>query len=220
MERTNNNTGNNFLSNYKSFNHVRHKFSNSRNNNFSRHRNYNKHEISMLGIDEVSLNSTNDERNNLLSIKASINNTDNLSNVILDTGCSRNLIDFKNITNTSPLSEKIQLISLGGSVVNPVGISKVTIKINNITIGDDALVVKNLSKCLILGHDFLSNFNAIINYNENTLSFFPENSDVVTVNFERPNFVVKSHNQVQKEYLMGVTNVEKRIKLKVATTNT
>jgi len=58
----------------------------------------------------------------------------------------------------------------------------VTIEINNKEICVEALVVKNLSKALIWGHNFLATAKSVIDYNNNKVTF-QHGSDKLIINF-------------------------------------
>lgn len=165
----------------------------------------------------------------VLIVKGKINRTVN-TEIILDTGTSKNVISRKFVEETlrtkiTQPKEKNILQTAGGFILNPTG--EVQICINFAEYNDvcTALVVEDLPKPVILGTTFLKRNNAILDFNRSEVIFGtnrknvrvkfqgekiqPQSASTTTANLEQQN----AHTiRTEKDYLVR-PNVEIKVKL-------
>ena len=113
---------------------------------------------------------------NFNKIRVKIFNTFIVS--LIGTGCSVTVISENiarklkiQITPLSPDDTKF-LFGANGNRIKLFGKANISVKIGGLAIPYDFSVVQNLTQDLILGHDFLTTTKALINYSDNTITFF------------------------------------------------
>jgi hypothetical protein len=90
--------------------------------------------------------------------------------LLIDSGAGLSIIDYKLVYNLKiKNSENICISAASGHKIDCVGFCTVNIQLSDLSFQHKFAVVKNFKHGLLIGSDFLSKHNAIINYNNNTL---------------------------------------------------
>lgn len=151
--------------------------------------------------------------------------------IILDTGCSKNIISKEFVQNV--LQERIKqsqnvqtLRTAGGHIINPIGEIEVIVKFGNSKETCKTLIIEDLPKPLILGTTFLKNNKAMIDFGESMVhlketSIHFQNQHVHT----NTSFTALDDGEPRtyklkcaKDYILR-PNIEIKIKLEVDTPN-
>src|SRR2546425_1719072 len=97
---------------------------------------------------------------------------------LIDTGCMQSVLSERLLQRLRLFPDKLEvgdtqcLFGANGSRIQIIGKIVISIKLNGLTIPYDFLVAKQLTHDLILGHDFLTETKALINYSDNSITFF------------------------------------------------
>src|SRR5437867_1914453 len=115
---------------------------------------------------------------NTMSNKIKVKIFNSFVNVLIDTGCSTSILSeallkrlHVNTQNLEP-SEIKNLIGANGSTIPVIGKINLNIRLHGLTVPYEFLIAKSLTHELMVGHDFMSMTEAVIDYPNNSISFY------------------------------------------------
>ena len=113
---------------------------------------------------------------------------------LVDTGCATSVLAERLLIRLRLLPQPLKsgdpnfLFGANGSRIRIIGKIMISVKLNGLTVPFDFLVSENLTHDLILGHDFLKETRALINYSDSSITFF-ENLVEMKIMNRRPDII-------------------------------